>query len=199
MAAVAKSIFLFGPLSFCWKYFSPICVTLGLPVEPLVCRINRGSSASIHSGSHSSGMSLMASSHRTSQAASHGVWGAQDSTCDSCICLGHHSAGTRTDITVSQTCSLLHAAPLFVFSAGCLTTRHLVTLDEPLRGNRQVTLTSQRLHCVRHFSLWSVFFRSSCSRLILLVVHLKNLLESNRCQWSLRHQQLSILGYLSSA
>lgn len=35
------------------------------------------------------------------------------------------------------TCSLLHAAPLFVLSAWCLTTTHLLMLGASLWGNKE--------------------------------------------------------------
>lgn len=36
-----------------------------------------------------------------------------------------------------RTCSLLHPPPLFVFSAWCLMTRHLVTLADPLKEKKK--------------------------------------------------------------
>lgn len=46
------------------------------------------------------------------------------------------------------TCSLLHAAPLFVLSAWCLTTRHLVTVNAALWGNKK-----KKIPCFHHFHM----------------------------------------------
>lgn len=81
-----------------------------------------------------------------------------------------------------HTCILLQAAPLFVLSAWCLTTRHLVTLDDALWGNfKEVWEAVRAMWKVQFISLAISFFSNFSTALVSFIIW------GNICQRRLRN------------